>query len=135
MLYLTAMYTQCKKPIRSFWDLSYFNLTLARTAYLLGESAGRYALVEPVDEVVQVAARLPHHTDPVTLSCAGVNIKAGVYKVPSNLIFFPNLKLKNLIFFLKISVPFPSSPLDNLPYILNIIEQMILLLPLTLFST
>ena len=39
-----------------------------------------------------------------------------------------------LIFFPKISVPFPSSPLDNLPCSLNIIEQMILL-PLTLFYT
>ena len=37
-----------------------------------------------------------------------------------------------MIFLPKISVPFPKSPLDNLPYTLNIIEQMILI-PLTLF--
>ena len=60
--------------------------------------------------------------------------KAGVYKVPYYLIFFPIPIFKILIFFPKISVPFPSFPLDNVPYSLNIIEQMILL-PLTLFST
>ena len=60
--------------------------------------------------------------------------RMGVYKVPCNLIFFPTLVLNFLIFFPKISVPFSFSPLDNLPYSLNIIEQMILL-PLTLFST
>ena len=58
----------------------------------------------------------------------------GVYVVPCNLIFLPTLIFLNLIFFCKISVPFPSFLLDNLPYSLNIIEQMILL-PLTLFST
>ena len=42
--------------------------------------------------------------------------------------------LKFSIFFPKISVPFSFFLLDNLPYSLNIIEQMILL-PLTLFST
>ena len=48
-------------------------------------------------------------------------IKAEVNKVPCSLIFFP-----------RISVPFPSSKLDNLPYSLDIKEQMILLF-LTLF--
>ena len=56
----------------------------------------------------------------------------GEYKVPYNLIFFPTPFLIFLIFFPTISVLFPSSPLDNLPYSLNIIEQMILL-PLTPF--
>ena len=57
-----------------------------------------------------------------------------VYKVPCNLIYSsPPSFLENFIFFPKISVPFPSSPLDNLSYSPNIIEQMILL-PLTLFS-
>ena len=62
---------------------------------------------------------------------------SGVYKVLCNLIFFPIIVFLNLIFFPKISVPFPSSPLDNLPYSLNIKEQIdiTIILPLTLFST
>ena len=62
------------------------------------------------------------------------DLHSGVYKVPYNLIFFPTPIFEILIFFTKISVPFPSSPLDKLPYSLNIKEQMILL-PLTLYST
>ena len=58
----------------------------------------------------------------------------GCIKCPANWYSSPPSFLKDLIFFLKISVPFPSSPLDNLPYRLNITEQMILL-PFGLFFT
>ena len=34
---------------------------------LNGESAGRHPLIQPVDEVVQVPVRLPHHPDPIAL--------------------------------------------------------------------
>ena len=56
----------------------------------------------------------------------------GVYKVPYDLIFFPTPIFRIFISFLIISVSFPSSPLENIPYSLNIIDQMILL-PLILF--
>ena len=56
-----------------------------------------------------------------------------MYKVPYNLKFYPTpIFFKILIFFPKISFPFPSPPLVNLPYSLNNKEQMIYL-PLILF--
>ena len=58
----------------------------------------------------------------------------GCIKFPAIWYSSPTPLFKTLIFFPKMSVPFPSSPLDNLSYSLDIIEQ-IKLLPLTLFST
>ena len=52
--------------------------------------------------------------------------KAGLYKVPCNLIFFPLHIFKILICFSKISIPFLSSLLDTLSKSKDIIGKMIL---------
>ena len=57
---------------------------------------------------------------------------SGVYNVPCNLIFFPTLIFEKFYFLPQNFSPLPLFPLDNLPYSLDIIEQMSLL-PLTLF--
>ena len=59
-------------------------------------------------------------------------MRQGCIKFPVIWYSTPPPFLNFLIFFPKISVPLPSSPLDNLPYSLNIIEQI--LLPLAIFS-
>ena len=64
----------------------------------------------------------------------GYSVMEGRIKFPTIWYSSPTPFIKILIFFPKISVPFPSFPIDNLPYSHNIIEQMILL-PLTLFYT
>ena len=51
----------------------------------------------------------------------------GCKKFPTIWFSSPPPIFKFWIFFPKISVPFPSSPLDNLPYSLKIVEQMILI--------
>ena len=63
------------------------------------------------------------------------HMKAGLYKVPYNLRFFPTPMFFGIFIFLpEIFVPFPLSPLDILPNSLNIIWKMILL-PFPFFSS
>ena len=57
----------------------------------------------------------------------------GCMKFPEIWYSSPPQFLNFLIFFPKISVPCPSSLLDNHPYSLNIIEQMILFPPILFF--